>query len=59
MTPFECSYFIKDGVPDAKMAKLSFYATDQSGGGAFQISTLDIDFSRHFGQAFEESTVQL
>ena len=57
---FECSYFIKDGVPDAKTAKLAFFATDQSaGGGAIQISTLDVNFSMHFGAQFEETTMQL
>ena len=48
-TPFECSVYIKDGVPEPKIATLSLFITDAAGKGAFLAATVDINFTNHFG----------
>ncbi len=52
-TPFECSYFVKNGIPDPKTAKISVFQTNEYGKQAILIASVDINFSMHFGAQFE------
>ena len=59
MTPFECSYFIKDGVPDPKVAKITAFVVNDNGRGAVAVASVEVNFSMHFGAQFEEGSTNL
>ena len=59
MTPFECSYFIKDGVPDPKVAKITAFVVNDNGRGAVAVASVEVNFSNHFGAQFEEDSQKL
>ena len=58
-TPFECSYFIKNGVPDPKLGTIAFYSTDKNGKNPVLLAQTEVNFSNHFGAQFEEATKDL
>ena len=58
-TPFECSYFIKDGEPDPKTAKITVFVSNDNGRGAMAVASVDVNFSMHFGAQFEEASHNL
>jgi len=54
-----CSYFVKNGIPDQKTAKIAFYVTDERGKGNFLVASLELNLSLHFGAAFEDGSYDL
>ena len=50
---FSCTYFVRDGVPEAKTCSLALLKL-YPGGNEVVIARKEINLSMHFGEAFEE-----
>ena len=53
-----CTYFVKDGVPDEKTCTISVMKLFP-GGKEIPIAQKEINLSMHFGQQFQEVTVDM
>ena len=53
-----CTYFVKDGVPEAKTITLNVLKV-VPGGNEVVIARKEINLSMHFGESFRESTIEL
>ena len=50
---FDCTYFVRDGAPEAKTCTLALLKL-YPGGNEVVIARKEVNLSMHFGQAFEE-----
>ena len=53
-----CTYFVKDGVPEAKYLTL-FVVKSMPGGNEVIIAKKEINASLHFGAGYQEATIEL
>ena len=58
-TQLACTFFIKNGEPEVKTAKISVYICDRSGKGTFLASSAEVNLARHFGDSFKNGLLTL